>query len=416
MKTLQIVGDSKFGGATILLLEWCRFLREQGCEVDVLTTDTDTQERVKAIPGVQVIDDILIPRDVLPGQDARALLRLVSRIRRNRYDVVHTYTAVPGFLGRLAARLAGVPVILHHQAGWTVNEFASGIKRGVFSRLEYLAIALSTRAICVSHATMQQAQQERLAPLNKLVTICNGIDASPFQGRGNREEGKEEVQDTRCKVQEGEDSSCILHPLTLVVGNSGRLSTLKDNVSLLHAVKRLQFMLPNTIIRLRLAGTGPEQAALQMLADELGLRANVEFLGFTRDIPGFLQSLDIFVSPSLREGLSVALMEAMAAGLPIVTTNIAPNAELIEHEVTGLLVPIQSPEDIAQAVARYAATPELAERCGGNARQRALKRYTIARMCRETWNLYHTLSAERQIYGTPACATQPTEHNRRKAA
>ncbi len=83
----------------------------------------------------------------------------------------------------------------------------------------------------------------------------------------------------------------------------------------------------------------------------------MEFLGFTRDIPGFLQSLDVFVSPSLREGLSISLLEAMAAGLPIVTTSIAPNAELIEHEVTGLLVPIHSPEALAHAIARFANRP-----------------------------------------------------------
>ncbi len=177
----------------------------------MLTTDAATRERLQDIPGVRVINDILIPRDVSPGQDIRALTRLISLMRRNRYDVAHTYTAVPGFVGRLAARLAGVPVILHHQAGWTINEFSSGLKRIVFSRLEYLATALSTRAICVSHATMQQAQQERLAPLNKLVTICNGIDAGPFQRRKG-----EKIRDTRYEIRGEDDSSFILHPSSFV--------------------------------------------------------------------------------------------------------------------------------------------------------------------------------------------------------
>ncbi len=417
MKTLQIVGDSKFGGATILLLEWCRFLREQGCEVDVLTTDATTRERLLAIPGVKVIDDILIPRDVSPGQDLRALTQLVARLRRNRYDVAHTYTAVPGFLGRLAARLAGVPVILHHQAGWTVNEFSSGIKRLVFSRLEYLATALSTRAICVSHATMQQAQTERLAPLSKLVTICNGIDAEPFireQGTGNREQGTEDNAERGMMNDEyyaASHSSLITQhsslPNTLLIGNSGRLAAQKDNVTLLRALPILQTLLPDTNIRLRLAGDGPEMANLRTLADELGLTESVEFLGFTRDIPAFLQSLDVFVSPSLREGLSIALLEAMAAGLPIVTTSIAPNAELIQHDVTGQIVPLRSPQAVAQAIARFVESTSLAERCGANARERAVKRYTISRMCRETWDLYQTLSAEKQTYSPPAHATLP---------
>ena len=122
----------------------------------------------------------------------------------------------------------------------------------------------------------------------------------------------------------------------------------------------------------------------------------MRFLGFCREIPAFLAGLDVFVSPSFREGLSISLLEAMAAARPIVTTSILPNAELIEHEVTGLLVPPRDPEQVAEAIARFAREPGLAQRCALAARQRVLDHYTLDRMFQETWDLYIGLLKEMQ--------------------
>jgi len=119
----------------------------------------------------------------------------------------------------------------------------------------------------------------------------------------------------------------------------------------------------------------------------------IRFLGFRNNIAQLLCGADIFVATSLREGLSISLLEAMAAARPIIATSIPPNAELIEHEKTGLLVDVHSPEQVANAIMRFVREPELAIRCGLSARELVLRDYTLSRMFGQTWNLYNEFSA-----------------------
>ena len=178
---------------------------------------------------------------------------------------------------------------------------------------------------------------------------------------------------------------------TLMIGNTGRLGPQKDNQTLIRAMIHLKALLPRKPFVLMLAGDGPDQQMLEGIVHSLGITDQVRLLGFFRDIPAFLAASDIFVSPSLWEGLSISLMEAMAAAKSIVASSIPPNAELIEHEVSGLLVRPKSPEQVAEAIARFVQDPGLAQRCAKAARHRVLEHYTIDRMFRETWNLYINL-------------------------
>ena len=380
MQTLQIAGDSVYGGDTYLLLRWCRYLAEKGWQVEVLTTDATTISALRNIAGVRVIDSIYIPREISPRADIRGFFQLLALMRTRKYQVVHTYTATPGFLGRIAARLVAIPVIVHHQISWNGGDFASLPEKMLYRPLESLATLASTRSICVSHATVDQARRHRLVPLRKLVTICNGIAPTEFLAADSRT--------LRTELGISED--------TLVIGNTGRLRTQKDNQTLIRAVLHLKVLVPGRRTVLLLAGDGPDRPMLEDIVHSLDLSDQVRFLGFRRDIPAFLAGIDIFVNPSLWEGLSISLMEAMAAAKPIVTTSIPPNAELIEHEVSGLLVPRKSPEQVAEAIARFVQDPGLAERCAKAARHRVLEHYTIDRMFQETWDLYVDLLAEKR--------------------
>jgi glycosyltransferase involved in cell wall biosynthesis len=366
-----------------LILEWCKYLREQGCEVDALSTDGKTIDELRKIEGVAVIESILIPRDIALLPDANALISLIKLLHRRHYDIVHTYTATPGFIGRIASRLAGTPVILHHQAGWTVTEFSSRKERILYAPLEYLASLASTRSICVSHAVAQQATVLKI-PKRKLVTICNGIAPEPFISAIRGGFGF----DFRREL--GVSAECVL------IGGTGRLAAQKDNATLIRSLVSLKALLPGKQVLLILAGDGPEKQKLESLAYSLGVSEQVRFLGFCANIPGLLGALDVFASSTLREGLSISLMEAMAAAKPIVTTSILPNAELIQHEITGLLVSPREPEQVAYAIARFVSDPDLAQRCGAAAQQRVLDHYTIDRMFQETWDLYMQLLKEKR--------------------
>ena len=387
-KCLQITGNSSYGGAGYLLLGWCRYLLARGWQVDILATDPLWVSELQKIPGLRILQDILIPRDIAPALDLKAFAQMISLMRREHYDVVHTYTATPGFLGRMAARFVGAPVILHHQAGWTVNEFSSWRSRILYTPLEYLVTLASSKSICVSYAVEKQAHQFHIAPSSKLVVICNGIEPQPYMAATQSNDAREAL---RRELGFPDDH--------LLIGNTGRLSQQKDNGPLIQAMASLKSLIPDVPYTLLLAGDGPDQQKLEELVHSLDLGEQVRLLGFRSDIPKFLAGIDIFVSPSLWEGLSISLLEAMAAAKPIVTTSILPNAELIEHQVTGLLVPARAPDQIAQAIARFVNEPELAQSCATAARQRVLDHYLIDRMFQETLDLYIDLLSGRQPKG-----------------
>ena len=373
MKVIQLVGDSKYGGATYLIIEWCKYLLAQGCEVDVLSTDAVTVRALNNIPKVKVIDDIYIPREINLRTDVQAFVKLWKLLLREKYDVVHTYTATPGVLGRIAAHISGTPAIFHHQAAWTVNEFSNFSERFFFTPLEFIATIASTRGICVSYAVAKDAEKFCLAPRRKLVIIPNGIDAHPF------------IHAT--------DADILRHQLnldvnTLVIGTTGRLASDKDFSTLLRAANILRNLMDRPFVFVFI-GDGPDRSMLETVANELGVSDVIYFLGFRDDIPQLLLGIDIFLTTSLREGLSISIMEAMAAARPIVATSIPPNAELIENEKTGLLVDIRSPEQVVRAIERFAHEPDFAARCGSSAREKVLREYTLSRMFQQTWNLYN---------------------------
>ncbi len=384
MKVLQILGDSKYGGSTYLAIAWAAFLLEQGCQVDVQSTDPTSIAALRSQPGVRVIDEIRIPREVALARDMHALQRLTRFIQREQYDIVHTGMTTAGFVGRVAAWLARTPVIVHDAQGWPATEFSPPLEKAIFTPLSYLAGLMSTRVICAGHGTAALGKQLHTCPAHKMTVIANGIDPAPFVAASHNSEG------VALRRSLGIDAH------TIVIGNANRLAPQKDNASLIHAMAHLKRLLPTQPWILLLAGDGPERPTLETLTHDLGLIDRVRFLGFRQDIPAVLAATDIFANTSLWEGLSISLLEAMAAARPIVTTAILPNAELIEHEQTGLLVAPRAPLEVAHRIVRLIHEPALAQRCAQAAQRRVLQHYTIDRKLQEMWQLYtHLLDTAR---------------------
>jgi glycosyltransferase involved in cell wall biosynthesis len=382
-KVLIVLGESAYGGATYLVLSWVRFLVQASTSVTLLSTDPATVSYARQIEGVRVVDSIPIPRDVSPLRLISAFLKMVAFLVSERFDIVHTHTSTPGFIGRIASFVSRTPVRLHTAHGWPVTPATNRLAISIYTLLEFLAGLVSTKVICVGEATAMQGRSSWIVPEKKVVVIANGIDVKQFtntRAAGTRFNVRREL---------GVDGKCIL------IGNTGRLAVQKDNTTLIKSTALLAELLADKPFKVVVAGSGPESAKLQRLASSTGVLEHIEFLGFYRDIPALLSALDIFVSPSLWEGLSISILEAMATGLPIVATNIAPNMELIEHEVSGLLVATKSPIQVAEAINRFVMNPEFAERCGSAAQARVMDHYTIDRTHQETWDLYMKLMRDR---------------------
>lgn len=362
MKMLHIVGESKFGGGSVIIVELARMARDLGWEVDVLTTDA-TLTTCLENERVGVINLEAVWRNIRPWRDLRGVWRLYRFLRRNPYTLVHTHTSKGGFVGRLAARMAGIPVIVHTAHGFAFHEQSRPAAVRVYALLERFAAHCCHRIFTVSEFHRRWGLDLGIAGDRKIVAVPNGISparVAPVVGR----------ESVRAGMGVGPDDFVIL--------SAGRLAPGKGLEDLLEAVATLQ---PGAgRLKVWLAGTGPQQAALEQMAVIQGLSDSVTFLGFREDVGDLLAASDLVVLPSLREGLSIALLEAMAAERPVIATNIGSNREVTREGEGALLVPPRSPAALAEAIARVVAEPEYARRLGDSAGRIYRSTYTEAAM------------------------------------
>lgn len=374
MKVLHVLGGGAFGGGTVVVLAITRALIARGDEVWVDALDEETAGHFRQA-GAVVVRSPLWFRPINP-LDAVPFFYLWFLCLRERYDLVATHTSKGGFLGRLAARLAGVPRIIHHVHGFSFHQFTQPWLLRFYVALERLAARACDLIISVSQQHRQLAIELGIQPPDRICTVLNGIDLNKFQAAERNSARR------RFGFREHE----------LVIGSAGRLSPQKGFEDLIQAFTSVLPKFPN--LRLVLAGDGPLLEKLRQQARRNGVERRVDFLGFRKDVPELLAALDVYVQSSHWEGLSISLMEAMAAGKPTVATDIWGNAEMISDGENGLLVPPADPAALAGALCRLFGEPGLAERMGERALRDAHARYGEARMVRDNIAVYDGLLLE----------------------
>jgi glycosyltransferase involved in cell wall biosynthesis len=373
IRILHIVGDSKFGGASLGILRLANFWQSLGWEVEILATDPEFL-RVAKEKEIPIVALDVIWRAIRPWRDMLGLLRLALFLRQKNYTVVHTHTTKAGFVGRLAAKFAGVPLILHTAHGFAFHERSGSAKIWFYTALERLASLACKRVVAVSHFHRQWGQQLGIAPNDKLLTIPNGIPDPPDVTTGEILEIRKEVG---------------IHDGDLVLFTPGRLAPEKGLEDLLDAFATALRSAPS--MRLLIAGEGVLEQELHSRAKELGLEDRVRFLGFRTDVLRLLAAVDIVVLPTWREGLSIALLEAMARGRPIITTSIGSNLEATLNGDAAILVEPMRPDRLVEAIVRLATDANLRASIGCRAREVFLGRYTHQRMLSGYHDLYLAL-------------------------
>lgn len=299
--------------------------------------------------------------------------RIKQRLWQTRTDLLHTHGYKQNILGTVAARLARVPWIVRTEHG--VGESLSGwaaARMQVYRRLNALAARHCSAIITVSRELADEWRATLSGRGPRITVVRNGVPVPPTPAPATR---------IRAELGIGADR--------IVFGTIGRVAPIKGLADLVEAAALLHRRDPRCAFLL--TGEGPSRRSLEARAAELDLQGVVRFLGFTPDPAEVLAALDVFVLPSLGEGVPMALLEALALGKPVIATAVGGVAELLSPGVHGLLVKPGAPAELAQACERLARDPALRGRLGQQARRLVEEQLTARRMATQVHEVYRSL-------------------------
>jgi len=306
-----------------------------------------------------------------PVKDLVALRRLYTLMRRDRYHIVHTHTTKAGLLGRFAARLARVPVVIHTPHGHAFHDYLSPGGSEALKLVERGLARWTHRIICLTEAERRDHLRFRIAPPEKFEVIHSGVDIETFQRAGMSP-----------LLTRGTAGLPADGPL---VGCVARLVPVKGVRYLLEAIPSVRAAVPTA--RVVFVGDGPLRAELECRAAALGLDGAAVFLGLRRDIAEIMPLFDVVVLPSLNEGMGRVAVEALAAGRPLIASRVSGIQDVVIDGETGLLVPPADPAALARAIVRCLSSPGFAVTLGTKARDE-IHKYSVESMISKIDRLY----------------------------
>jgi glycosyltransferase involved in cell wall biosynthesis len=309
-----------------------------------------------------------------PLRDLVALVRLWRLFRRERPDVVHAHGSKGGLLGRLAGWLAGVPRIYHTPHVYPFQWASGGLRRLIFLLAERLLWRLSTKVVAVGQGQADVALAVRVASPGRLTVIPNGVDAERFRTLSDPQRRDEVRRQLGLKSDE------------LAVGMVARLAPQKGCGHFVRAARLVSRKNPRA--RFLLIGAGPLLPYLHALAEDLGIRDRVMFLGHRPDADRLYAGLDLFVLSSLWEGLPYVILEAQASGLAVVASRIPGCVELVREGETGYLVELRNEERIAERILELLSSPEKRAAMGARGREFVTRDFRLDRFLELHSELY----------------------------
>jgi sugar transferase (PEP-CTERM/EpsH1 system associated) len=315
-----------------------------------------------------------------PGNSLVTQIRLWRLFRRLRPDIVHTRN-IGALEATLPAALAGVPVRIHGEHGRDADDLdGANVRRQIVRRLYRPFVQ---QYMTVSRDLASYLQDKIKVPSSRIAQILNGVDSALFHPAGEHRDAVPEPG--------------FSNPGHFVIGTVGRMQEVKDQLTLARAFVRLVRAVPGAEQRLRLVmiGDGPLRERVRVLLAEAGLDEYAWLPGKRDDVARIMRSFDLFVLPSLAEGISNTILEAMATGLPVLATAVGGNPELIQAGATGTLVPRDDPESMAQAMRAYTENTGLCRLQGFEARRTIERKFSMKAMVDAYMAMYDKLLASR---------------------
>ena len=359
MRILYLITRSDLGGAQVHLLDLLRRLPPTIRPGVGVGQDGYFAEEVRNL-GIpcRVVPQLVQP--IAPVSDLRALVGLVNLMRELKPDLVHAHTSKAGILGRLAARIAGIPSVFTAHT-WCFVEGTSWKWKAAGVPSERLAARFCSAIINVSHANRNLALRYRISDRQHHVVIHNGIADTPHRAKPHH--------------------SAI--PTVVMVA---RFCAQKDHSLLLSAVSEIK-----TPVRIVLVGDGPTRPAIEEESIRLGLRDRVEFLGERQDVAKILATSDVFALPTNWEGFPLSILEAMRAGLPVVASDVGGVSEAVVDGETGFHVPRGDVAAFRERLDWLLRRPSIRQQMGSAGRRRYEAEFTLDAMTHGTLAVYRSV-------------------------
>jgi glycosyltransferase involved in cell wall biosynthesis len=383
---LRVIARLNVGGPAIQVVSLTDRLRAHGYRTTLLRgREGEREGSMDHLAAAVSVDPVLVPglRRELGLHDVRALWHLMRWMRRTRPRIVHTHTAKAGALGRIAALLMPgdrPPVLVHTFHGHVFEgEFSPSVSK-LFALIERMLARRTTRIVAVSEEVRDDLVALRIAPAEKIEVVRLGFDLAPF---AERDDDRGAIRrDLRDRLSIPQDARVV----TVIA----RVVKVKRIDRFLAMARQLADHRDTYFV---IAGDGDRLDELKASPDALALGDRLVWAGFQRDIPAVCFASDVVALTSDNEGTPVCLIEAQAAGLPVVSTRVGGVETVVRDGVTGLVV-ARDHAALAGAVRRYLDDPELARRTGAAGRDHVLRAFSVERLVDDIRDLYARLLAE----------------------
>jgi len=386
VKLAHLIARMGTGGAEENTSYTIRGLDKAKYEIDLIVGDEfgNHYERIFQKEKIKVIQISRFIGNLNFWYDITLFINLIKIFYRNRYDIVHTHGTKAGIIGRIAAKITGVPIIIHGLHGSALDAFSSKWLNILFLYLERLAGSFTDAHISVSTILSQNYLKQKIGKAERYYTVRSGMELSNFFQ--DNEPGIEAIR-----------KEFSIGPDDFVIGNISRLELLKGHSLLLRAFKilREQEKDKSRRIILMIIGDGEEKDNIYQDIKKLGLEKSVILKGYRNDIPNILATIDLLVHTSFREGLPRVLVQAAATGIPMVAFNVDGIPEIIRDGYNGFLVEPKNINQLVEKITIYLRKPELLKMHGDNSKKVVKNRWTIEGMVKGTDKIYSKLIEEK---------------------
>jgi len=315
--------------------------------------------------------------------DPIVLIKLIKMMRKNSYDIVHTHTTKAGILGRIAARIAGVPVIVHGLHGSTFHAFNNGLLNWLLFLSERFTGRFTDAYISVSKVLSEKYIERGIGKKDNYYTVYSGMELSKFYQVRDKINYKEKYKGLGINAED------------FVIGNVARLEKRKGHKFLIDVFEKVIEERKGSPLKLLIIGEGEERGNLENYVKEANLEKKVIFAGYKEDIEELIAMMDIFVLTSLREGLPRVLVQAAAVGVPLIAFNVDGVSEIIKDNHNGFLVEVKDLEQAENRIIRYMNNKELVLLHGRNGREFIENKWSVKGMVDRIDKIYQDLVREK---------------------